>query len=90
MFYERCQLSDCPFTKGWENINHAVKPGCLRYDVPMIYEPQSVIAPPKCISEPTKNAKLNISEHKRFRQDPGYISRFSVKTSVGELTPEVK
>jgi len=54
----------------------------------MIYEPQSVIAPPKCISEPTLTK--NISEHKRFRQDPGYISRFSVKTSVGELTPDVK
>ena len=28
--YERCQVPSCPLTGGWENINHAVKPGCIR------------------------------------------------------------
>ena len=30
--YERCQVPSCPLTGGWENINHAVKPGCIRYN----------------------------------------------------------
>ena len=29
--YERCQEPSCPLTKGWENINHSVVPGCVRY-----------------------------------------------------------
>ena len=29
--YERCQVRSCPLTKDWENINHAVQPGCIRY-----------------------------------------------------------
>ena len=29
--YERCQVRSCPLTKDWENINHTVQPGCIRY-----------------------------------------------------------
>ena len=27
---KRCQVPSCPFSGGQENINHAVKPGCIR------------------------------------------------------------
>ena len=29
---ERCQVPSCPLTGGWENINHVVKPGCIRHN----------------------------------------------------------
>ena len=38
MQYERCQVPSCPLTGGWENINHAVKPGCIRYNQMIVYE----------------------------------------------------
>ena len=36
--YERCQVPSCPLTGGWENINHAVKPGCIRYNQAFNYD----------------------------------------------------
>ena len=38
MQYERCQVPSCPLTGGWENINHAVKPGCIQYNQTMVYD----------------------------------------------------
>ena len=29
--YERCQEPSCPLTRGWENLNHSVQPGCNRH-----------------------------------------------------------
>jgi hypothetical protein len=36
--HERCQVPSCPLTGGWENINHAVKPGCIRYNQAFNYD----------------------------------------------------
>ena len=30
----RCQEQRCKLTRGWENINHAIQPGCVRWDQP--------------------------------------------------------
>ena len=27
----RCQEANCKLTRGWENINHAIQPGCKRW-----------------------------------------------------------
>ena len=32
-YLTRCQESDCPLTCGWENINHAIAPGCKRFNL---------------------------------------------------------
>ena len=32
-YLTRCQESDCPLTRGWENINHAIAPGCKRFNL---------------------------------------------------------
>ena len=31
----RCQESKCKLTCGWENINHAIQPGCIRWVEPL-------------------------------------------------------
>ena len=31
----RCQESKCKLTCGWENINHAIQPGCIRWVDPL-------------------------------------------------------
>jgi len=33
-FLTRCQESKCKLTCGWENINHAIQPGCIRWEDP--------------------------------------------------------
>ena len=38
--YERCQEASCPLTRGWENINHAVVTGCVRYGKFFEWKPQ--------------------------------------------------
>ena len=30
----RCQEQRCNLTRGWENINHAIQPGCVRWEQP--------------------------------------------------------
>ena len=30
---ERCQIRACPLTRDWENINHAIKPGCIKWKI---------------------------------------------------------
>ena len=30
----RCQEQRCKLTRGWENINHAIQPGCVRWEQP--------------------------------------------------------
>ena len=30
---ERCQIKTCPLTRDWENINHAIKPGCIKWKI---------------------------------------------------------
>ena len=30
----RCQEQRCNLTRGWENINHAIQPGCVRWGQP--------------------------------------------------------
>ena len=30
---ERCQIKACPLTRDWENINHAIKPGCIKWKI---------------------------------------------------------
>jgi hypothetical protein len=33
-FFTRCQESKCKLTCEWENINHAIQPGCIRLEDP--------------------------------------------------------
>ena len=28
-----CQIRACPLTRDWENINHAIKPGCIKWKI---------------------------------------------------------
>ena len=30
---ERSQIKACPLTRDWENINHAIKPGCIKWKI---------------------------------------------------------
>ena len=30
---ERCQIKTCPLTRDWENITHAIKPGCIKWKI---------------------------------------------------------
>ena len=34
----RCQEQRCKLTRGWENINHAIQPGCVRWEQPTFKE----------------------------------------------------
>ena len=79
--YERCQEPSCPFTRGWENVNHSVQSGCNRYGKFIQWPSQQSTKTYKfqrnaCMkttsipnnSEPKKSARTNISENKKHVQ----------------------
>ena len=45
----RCQELRCHLTRDWENINHAIQPGCVRWEQPTSKE-KSDSHPPAYIS----------------------------------------
>ena len=76
--YERCQEPACPFTRGWENVNHSVQSGCNRYGKFIQWPSQQSTKTYKfqrnaCMkttsipnnSEPKKSARTKMSENKK-------------------------
>ena len=41
----RCQEQRCKLTRGWENINHAIQPGCVCWEHPTVNENVDIQTP---------------------------------------------
>ena len=79
----RCQEQRCKLTRGWENINHAIQPGCVRWEQPTSKKHNEIHSPVDISPLPASVL------HEQKTIAPAYVSRFHTNVSADEWVPEV-
>ena len=79
----RCQEQRCELTRGWENIDLAILPGCVRWEQPTSKKNNDIQSPDNI--SPLSASVL----HEQESIAPAYDSSFPTNVSADDWVPEV-